>query len=54
MDNLYLVYTPIKIGTVLSMIISWNQNKSILMALVHGVLGWLYIIYYYIGKDEKQ
>jgi hypothetical protein len=51
MDNLHLVYTPIKIGTILAMIISWNQHKSILMALVHGAFGWLYIIYYYVGKE---
>jgi len=43
-----------KIGAVLAMIISWSRNKSILMALVHGFFNWLYVIYYYIGKDENE
>ena len=47
-----LIHTPIQIGVVLAMIISWSQHKSILMALVHGFFGWLYIIYYYIGKKD--
>ncbi|AUC16903.1 hypothetical protein BTO06_17895 [Tenacibaculum sp. SZ-18] len=35
------------IGTILAMIISWDRNKSVLFALIHGGVGWLYIIYYY-------
>ncbi len=34
------------IGMVLAMIISWSVNKSILWAIIHGLFGWLYIIYY--------
>jgi hypothetical protein len=41
-----------KTGAVLAMIISWSKNKSILMALVHGFFNWLYVIYYYITKQE--
>ncbi|WP_169815702.1 hypothetical protein [Pseudotamlana agarivorans] len=51
---MHTVYTSIKIGTVLAMIISWSQNKSILMALVHGVFGWLYLIYYYLGNEVDK
>lgn len=34
------------VGGVLAMIISWSLNKSILWALIHGILGWIYIVYY--------
>ena len=47
-----LFETPLKIGSVLAMIISWTRNKSILLAILHCFLGWLYVIYYYIGKEE--
>jgi hypothetical protein len=33
-------------GTALAITISWSANKSILWAIVHGVLSWIYVIYY--------
>ncbi len=52
--DLNLLETPIKIGSILAMIISWSRNRSILMALIHCFFGWLYVIYYYLGKDEEK
>ena len=36
----------IGIGASLAMIISWSINHSILWAILHGFLGWIYVIYY--------
>jgi hypothetical protein len=33
-------------GTALAITISWTANKSILWVIVHGILGWIYVIYY--------
>ena len=33
-------------GSALAITISWSANHSILWAIVHGVLGWIYVIYY--------
>jgi hypothetical protein len=33
-------------GTALAIAISWSANKSILWAIVHGLLSWFYVIYY--------
>jgi len=33
-------------GTALAIAISWSANKSILWAIVHGLLSWIYVIYY--------
>ena len=33
-------------GAALAIVISWSNNSSILWAIVHGVLSWLYVIYY--------
>lgn len=30
----------------LAVAISWSTNKSILWAAVHGVLSWLYVLYF--------
>ena len=29
----------------LAIAISYTTNKSILWAIIHGILGWLYVIY---------
>ncbi len=33
-------------GAALAIVISWSNNSSVLWAIVHGVLSWLYVIYY--------
>jgi hypothetical protein len=33
-------------GSALAITISWSANKSILWAIVHGFLSWIYVIYY--------
>ena len=36
----------IGIGTIIAMYISWTMWHSILWVIVHGLLGWLYVIYF--------
>jgi hypothetical protein len=36
----------IGLGSVIAVALSWSLNKSILWAIIHGFLGWLYVIYY--------
>lgn len=33
-------------GTALAIAISWSANKSIFWAIIHGLLSWIYVIYY--------
>lgn len=40
------VRTGIGFGTALAIAISWSVNKSILWAIVHGILSWVYVIYF--------
>ena len=42
------VKTGISFGSALAMVISYGACHSIGWAIVHGVLGWLYVIYYII------
>lgn len=41
-----VVKKGVSFGTCLAMVISWSLNKSVLWAIIHGILGWLYVIYY--------
>ncbi|MGB7655074.1 MAG: hypothetical protein WBL74_06305 [Novosphingobium sp.] len=36
----------IGLGSAIAVAISWSLHKSIVWAVVHGVLSWLYVIFY--------
>ena len=40
----------IGLGSAIAVTISWNLNKSISWAIVHGALSWLYVIYYAVTR----
>lgn len=42
------IKTGISFGTALAMVISFAMNKSVLWAILHGLLSWIYVIYYVI------
>jgi hypothetical protein len=44
------VSTGISMGTALAMILSYSVNKSIIWALIHGVLSWFYVVYFAVFK----
>ena len=40
----------ISLGSALAVTISWSLYKSILWAIIHGVLSWFYVIYYVLTR----
>lgn len=36
----------IGLGSVIAVVTSWDRNRSILWAILHGIFGWLYVIYF--------
>ena len=36
----------VSFGSALAIAISWSVHHSILWAIVHGFLSWLYVVYY--------
>lgn len=36
----------VSFGSALAIAISWSVNHSILWAIVHGILSWLYVLYF--------
>jgi hypothetical protein len=37
-------------GSMLAITISWSVKQSILWMMLHGILSWLYVIYYAIKR----
>ena len=48
------VKNGIGIGSAIAIVVSWDRNKSILYALLHGILGWLYVIYFVIVRESEE
>lgn len=40
----------IGLGSVLAVVASWSRNKSVLWAILHAFLGWIYVIYYVVTR----
>lgn len=45
-----IIRNGISFGSVLAIVISWSLNHSVLWAIAHGVLSWVYVIYYLIVR----
>jgi len=46
--------TGISLGSVIAVVTSWDRNKSLLWAIIHGILGWLYVIYFAVTDFSKK
>ena len=40
----------ISLGSAVAVTISWSQHASILWAILHGIFGWFYVIYFAITR----
>jgi hypothetical protein len=40
----------IGLGSAIAVAISWSLNQSILWAIIHGLFGWFYVIYYAVTR----
>jgi hypothetical protein len=49
-----IVKYGISFGTALAIAVSFNQNHSIIWAIIHGFLSWFYVIYYLLFKKKRK
>ncbi len=45
-EKSHLITSGISFGTALAIVISYTHNHSIIWAIIHGILSWVYVIYY--------
>jgi len=43
-----VIKNGVSFGTALAIAISWSLHHSVLWACIHGIFGWVYVIYYLI------
>ena len=52
----YVAQTGIGLGSAIAVVCSWQRNRSILWAVLAGILSWFYVIYFALTRtsDEKK
>lgn len=48
------VRNGIGLGGVIAVVCSWQRNKSILWAILHALLGWFYVIYFALTRQDSE
>jgi hypothetical protein len=44
----------IGLGAAIAVVASWSRNQSILWAILHGILSWIYVIHFAITRTENR
>ena len=42
------------LGAVLAVVCSWERNRSILWAIIAGILSWIYVIYFALTRSSNE
>ena len=42
----------IGLGSIIAVVASWSRNQSILLAILHGLFGWIYVVYFVFTREE--
>lgn len=49
-----VISSGVGLGTVLAVVTSWERNKSVLLAFLHGIFSWLYVLYFVITRKKSE
>lgn len=50
-----ITQSGISMGAALAIVCSWQRNRSILWAILAGLLSWVYVIYFaFTRKDDEK
>ncbi len=43
----------IGLGSVLAMVLSWDRNRSIFLAIIHAFFSWIYVLWFAITRHSR-
>ena len=53
-ESKVIVQTGVSLGSVLAVVTSWQRNRSILWAILAGILSWFYVIYFALTRLPEE
>jgi hypothetical protein len=51
-QSVIVTQTGIGLGSVIAVVCSWDRNRSILWAILAGILSWFYVIYFALTRTK--
>jgi hypothetical protein len=48
-----LIFGSASLGSVLAVVLSWDRNRSIFLAIVHAFFSWIYVIWWAITRHSR-
>ncbi len=48
------ISSGIGLGSVLAVVVSWERNKSVLLAFFHGIFSWFYVLYFVLTRKPEE
>lgn len=42
------------LGGFVAVVLSWKRNRSALWVMLHGLLGWFYVIYFILTRSHQE
>ena len=52
--GVYVTSGGISLGSAIAVVCSWQRNRSIIMAIIAGVLSWFYVIYFALTRTPDE
>ncbi len=49
-----VISNGIGLGSVIAGLTSWERNKSVLLAIIHGIFSWFYVIYFVLTRKSSE
>ncbi|PTX43472.1 hypothetical protein C8P64_2000 [Christiangramia gaetbulicola] len=49
-----VIRNGIGLGSVIAGVTSWERNKSVLLAIIHGFFSWFYVIYFVLTRKKEE
>ena len=51
-QSVIVTQSGIGLGSVIAVVCSWDRNRSILWAILAGILSWFYVIYFALTRTK--
>jgi len=49
-----IVHSGIGLGSAIAVVLSWHRNRTILLAIIAGILSWFYVIYFALTRRDDE
>jgi hypothetical protein len=49
-----ITQTGVGLGSVIAVVCSWHRNRSILWAILAGIVSWFYVIYFAMTRQPDE